>query len=40
MGERTHGTRAQRSNRGEQHDVDALIAQELGASRAGVHADG
>jgi len=39
MGERTHGTRAQRSNRGEQHDVDTLIAQELGASWPGVHAD-
>ena len=40
MGERTHGTRAQRSNRSEEHDVDALIAQELGAGRSGVHADG
>ncbi len=39
VGERTHGTRAQRSNRGKQNDVDALIAQELGASRPGVHAD-
>jgi hypothetical protein len=23
--ERTHGTRAERSDRGEQHDIDALL---------------
>ena len=40
VGERTHGTRAQWSDRGKEHDVDALITQELGAGRSGIHAEG
>ncbi len=36
VGERTHGTRAERSDRGEQHHVDALLAQPTPTGRSAV----
>lgn len=39
VSKRTHGTRAERSDRGEQHDIDPLLAQERRTCRPAVHAD-
>ena len=39
MGEHTHGARAERSNRGEENDVDAVGLQGRCRGRARIHAD-
>jgi len=39
VGERTHGTRAQRSNRCQQNNIDTLFLQPLPTGRTRVHAD-
>ena len=40
VGERTHGARAQRSNRGQQDDIDTIVEEQLGGRRSGVEPQG
>jgi hypothetical protein len=40
VGKHTHGARAEWSNRSQQNNVDAVVSEQRGTGRTGIHADG